>query len=114
VTPVLAMGLGLAAMTACTDDGGPRLEAATPASARRNATITLTGRRLCGTSGDCATAAGEIQLGLESPMVRAVVLSYSDTAAQIVVPEAAPIGVTSLIATVDERTSNALAFEVLP
>ena len=106
--------LGLVTLVACADDGGPRLDAATPSSARRNEMVTITGRRLCGTSGDCATAAGEIQLGLEPPMVRAVVVSYSDTATAIVVPASAPIGATSLIVTVGERSSNALAFEVLP
>lgn len=109
-----AMAVALATLSACADDGGPRLEAASPAAAPRNAMITITGRRLCGSSGDCATAAGEIQLGLEPPMVRAIVVSYSDSASQILVPAAAPIGATSLIVTVDERTSNALAFEVLP
>jgi hypothetical protein len=47
-------------------------------------------------------------------MVRTVVVSYDDTAARIVIPLAAPVGPTALIATVDERSSNALAFEVLP
>jgi hypothetical protein len=103
-----------AAAGGCADDGGPRLTAATPAAARRGATVTLTGARLCGARGDCATAAGEIDLGRSLPMVRAVVVDYTDTAAQIVVPDAAPLGQTAVIATVDERSSNALDFEVLP
>jgi len=98
----------------CVDDGGPRLETATPAAAARNATVTLTGSRLCGASGDCATAGGQVQLGLALPVVRAIVVSYGDTAAQIMIPPVTPIGPTTLLVTVNERTSNALDFEVLP
>jgi hypothetical protein len=105
---------GLVAVAGCADDGGPRLLAAMPSSARRSATVTLTGRRLCGARSDCTTAAGEVQLGIEPPMVRAIVVSYADTTAQIVIPPAAPVGGTSLIVTVGERSSNALDFEVLP
>jgi hypothetical protein len=101
------------ALVACSDAGGPRLVSASPAAASRNATVTLTGERLCG-GGDCARAAGEVTLGRDPPMVRTVVVSYDDTAARIVIPLAAPVGPTALIATVDERSSNALAFEVLP
>jgi hypothetical protein len=107
------VGLALAA-GGCTDDGGPRLLAVTPAAASRNSMVTITGRRLCGASGDCATAAGAIDLGLALPMVRAIVVSYADTSAEVVIPPVAPLGRTVLIATVDERSSNALDFEVLP
>lgn len=112
--PGAVMIFGLTALVACADDGGPRLMAATPAAAARNATVMLTGQRLCGSSGDCAMAGGEVQIGLELPMVRALVLSYSDTAAQIVIPLVTPVGKTALIVTVDDRSSNALDFEVLP
>ncbi|HEX7843683.1 MAG TPA: hypothetical protein VF469_39690 [Kofleriaceae bacterium] len=110
----LVIALGLAALPACAGDGGPRLAAVTPAAASRNATVMVTGSRLCGARADCASAAGEVDLGLEPPMVRAIVVGYSDTAAQIVVPAAAPVGATSLTVTVNERSSNALDFEVLP
>jgi hypothetical protein len=99
---------------ACADDGGPRLDTVTPAAAPRNATVTIAGRRLCGASGDCTTAAGEVQLGLEPPTVRVIVTEYSSTAAQVVIPPIAPVGSTSLVVVVDERSSNALGFEVLP
>ena len=98
----------------CTDDGGPRLDTATPGSASRSTTVTLTGSRLCGAAGDCATAGGEITIGLALPMVRAVITSYTDTSAQIVIPPATPLGATVLLVTVNERTSNGLDFEVLP
>jgi hypothetical protein len=105
---------GLPLLVACSDDGGPRLDGVLPAAASRNAIVALTGRRLCGASGDCGTAAGEVQLGITSPTVRAIIVSYSDTEAQITIPSAAPLGHTVLIATVNERSSNALDFEVLP
>ena len=98
----------------CSDDAGPRLESATPAAAERNAIVALAGERLCGAHGDCSTAGGEIQLGLDPPTVRANIVSYSDTSAQIVIPPVAPVGATVLIVTVNERSSNALDFEVLP
>jgi hypothetical protein len=99
---------------ACGDDGGPRLDSVVPRAAVRNAMVSITGRRLCGARGDCTTAAGEIQLGITPPMVRAIVVSYSDTSAQIVIPPVAPTGDTVLVATVNDRSSNALDFEVLP
>jgi hypothetical protein len=113
----LAIGsvvLGSIWASACSDDDGPRLEAAMPAAAMRDARVDLIGRRLCGAAGACASAAGEVQIGIEPPTVRAVVVGYADTSAQIVIPSVAPIGATVLIVTVNERSSNALAFEVLP
>lgn len=116
--PVPGVILGIllvpGALVACADDGGPRLSGVTPPAASRDARVTVTGSRLCGARADCATAGGEVALGLDPPMVRAVVVGYSDTAAQIVIPAAAPIGATALIVTVNERSSNALDFEVLP
>jgi hypothetical protein len=110
--PVSAV-LGLVA-PACADDAGPRLFAVTPSSARRNAMVTITGTRLCGAAGDCATAGGEIALGRDPPMVRAIVTDYSDSVAQIIIPTVTPVGPTAVIATVNEHASNALDFEVLP
>ena len=104
----------LAAAAGCAGDVGPHLDSASPSAAARNATVDITGRRLCGESGNCANAAGEVEIGLEPPMVRAVIVSYSDTDAQIVVPPSTPVGHTALIVVVDERSSNALDFEVLP
>jgi hypothetical protein len=111
VVMIFTLG-GVGALVACAGDHGPRLVAAMPAAAPRGAMVMLTGERLCG--GDCTTAAGEVQIGLEPPMVRAIVVSYADTAAEVVIPPVAPIGKTALIVTVDERSSNALDFEVLP
>jgi hypothetical protein len=101
------------ASTACSYDGGPRLDAVAPAKAAANATVTLTGRRLCGASGDCTRAGGSIVIGLSDP-VRATVTGYSDTSALIVIPPVAPIGTTEIVVTVNDQASNAIDFEVLP
>lgn len=103
-----------AVLAGCADDGGPRLDAVAPAAAQREAVVTITGRRLCGADGDCARATGEVLLGIEPPMVRANVVSYTDTAAAVAIPDVTPLGATSLVVTVGERSSNALAFEVVP
>jgi len=103
-----------ALLAACTDDGGPRLSAVMPPAARRADPITISGVRMCGRDGDCANAAGEVDLGREPPLVRVPVAAYSDTIAQLVVPTTAPIGATAVVFTVNERASNALDFEVLP
>lgn len=102
------------AASGCTDDGGPRLDAVTPAAAARNATVTLTGSRLCGPSGDCENAGGEVLLGISPPQISAQLLAYDASSAQVVVPNAAPTGPTDVLITVNDQTSNALAFEVLP
>lgn len=102
------------ALAGCVDDGGPRLETVTPSMAARGSMVTITGRRLCGETGNCATAGGEVQLGLDLPVVTANVVEYSDTNAVIVIPQVAPVGPTELVVTVNERSSNTLGFEVLP
>ncbi|MBL9017878.1 MAG: hypothetical protein JNL83_27070 [Myxococcales bacterium] len=111
---MIRLPLLLVCASACTDDGGPRLETATPAAARANAAVTLTGARLCGPAADCQRAAGQILIGLSPPQVRASVTSYADDRIELVVPPIASPGPTHLIAVVDERSSNALSFEVLP
>jgi len=111
---LLVLG-GLAGpLAGCTDDGGPRLETVEPGAAARNATVTLTGQRLCGPAADCAHAAGSILLGISPPQVHVNVVSYTDTTVQAVIPGIASLGATDLIATVNDRSSNALSFEVLP
>jgi hypothetical protein len=102
----------LLVLAACTTEPGPRLDSATPASAPHDATITLMGERLCGTSPDCLSVTSTIQLGLELPVIDAVITSYSDTSATIVIPDLAPIGATSIVLTVNNRASNALPFEI--
>ena len=112
-TGIIATGI-IAISASCVDHSGPQLDAVTPAGAHRNANVVVTGARLCGAKADCDTAGGEIQLGLSPPTVRANVISYTDTAAEIMIPALAPLGATSIVVTVNEHSSNALAFEVLP
>lgn len=100
--------------TGCAEDVGPRLERVTPAAAARGAVVTITGERLCGEPADCESAGGAIRIGLDPPTVQATILAYSDTSAEIMIPSIAPLGPTELVVTVNERGSNALAFEVLP
>jgi len=106
--------LALVASAGCADDGGPRLDAVTPSSAPRAELVTLSGHRLCGVAGDCAHATGDVVLGLSPPQVHVAVVRLEATSADVVIPTIAPVGPTHLIITVDERASNALAFEVLP
>ena len=83
-----------------------------PAAAPVGAVVTITGVRLCGESGDCETAAGEIRIGLDNP-VQAMVVDYANTTAMIRIPSITPVGKTELVATVNSHASNALDFEVL-
>jgi hypothetical protein len=97
------------------DDGGPRLESAMPAAAGHDATVTLTGTRLCiptATTDLCSPLT--VALGLDLPMVDAPVIAVSASSAMFTVPQAAPVGATEIIVTADGRSSNALAFEVTP
>lgn len=104
----------LVAVVGCTDDRGPRLLSVMPEAARRGAMVTVTGERLCGEAGDCGSAAGEFQIGLDVPVIKANVLSLEEGRAVLEIPALAEVGRTEIVLTVNERASNALAFEVLP
>lgn len=58
--------------------------------------------------------AATIQIGLDFPAIDAQITAYTATSATIIVPDNAPIGRTELVVTVNNRASNALAFEVVP
>jgi hypothetical protein len=107
---VKALALALAA---CTTEPGPRLDSVTPAAAAHGATVTLSGDRLCGTSNDCMAVTSTLQVGLELPVIDAVITDFTTTSATIVIPEHAPVGTTELVITINNRASNALAFEVI-
>jgi hypothetical protein len=109
---VIRVGAALLSIAACADDHGPRLVAATPPAAVAGALVTLTGDRLCGEGGNCETAGGAIRIGYDNP-VQAMIIDYANTSAEIRLPTITPVGKTVLIATVNERASNALEFEVL-
>jgi hypothetical protein len=108
---VKALALALAA---CTTEPGPQLDAVDPAAASHDATVTLSGERLCGTSSDCMAVTSTLQVGLELPVIDAVITDFTATSATIVIPDLAPVGKTELVITVNNRASNGLAFEVLP
>jgi hypothetical protein len=100
---------------ACADDGtGPRLHDVTPAQAAPGAAVALAGERFCGGAGECESVAAIVDLGLDPPLLRARVLAYAASSATIEIPALATPGATSLVLTVDGRSSNALDFEVLP
>ena len=107
---LVAAVLGLAACY----DSGPHLDNAQPSSGSANQAVLLNGSNLCGDSGACAGAAGEVDLGINPPYVRLPVTSYGDGTITIVIPEAAPPGKTRISVTVNGTTSNAISFEVLP
>ena len=101
----------LVLLVGCTDDRGPRLTSVTPEAAPRGARVTLTGELLC--AGNCEAAGGEIQIGLELPATLAMVIEYDDDRAVIEIPSQAAIGSSEIVVTVNDRASNAIAFEVL-
>jgi hypothetical protein len=106
--------LAVLAIVGCADGRGPRLLAAEPAAAGRGAQVMITGEHLCGEAANCDTAAGDVQLGLSPPTVRATVIDYADDRAIIEIPTVIDIGPTVIVVTVNEQASNALDFEVLP
>lgn len=101
----------LALLVGCTDASGPHLTEVTPAAAPRGARVTLTGERLC--AGDCETAGGEVQVGLGLPAAIATVIEYEDDRAVLEIPAQAELGSSEIVVTVNDRASNAIAFEVL-
>ena len=106
--------LAILGTAGCTDGTEPHLDRATPAAAAHGATVALSGARLCGTSNDCMHVTATIQIGLDLPTIDAPILGYTAGSATITIPDLAPTGMTEIVATVDNRSSNALAFEVLP
>ncbi len=90
----------------------PELTRVSPSGAAAGSSATITGSNLCGAAGDCAGAGGELDLGLDEP-VRAIVTSYAADEIVFTVPSIAPVGATQLVLTVDDDSSNALAFAVL-
>ena len=105
----------LLVVAACQQDPyTPYLSSVDPISAQHGAVVTIYGSLLCGPSSNCTNAGGEIQIGLDPPVVQAVIDNYTAYNVEITIPTAAPVGKTSLVLTVDGRSSNALAFEVLP
>ena len=106
--------VGALVLAACTpDETAPHLDGVTPTSARAGASISLVGDNFCGAAIDCVDVPAKFEFGLDPPMIQALVQSFASSSATIQVPPLAA-GPTSILLTVEGRTSNALAFEVLP
>ncbi|HTR55570.1 MAG TPA: hypothetical protein VMJ10_33060 [Kofleriaceae bacterium] len=90
---------------------GPRLDSVAPDLAAPGDLVQLTGSGFCGTSGDCATVAAQVELGTNPPYYQAAVMSWDQTGGQIIVPDM-PTGETDLVIDVDDQSSNALSFIV--
>lgn len=107
-------------LAACQPGNGPTIDRVEPAQATRGTMVTVYGERFCGEGraagdGTCTSLPpGAVDFGLELPMARALVASWTETAIDVTVPDAAMVGATDVIVTVDGRSSNGGAFEVLP
>jgi hypothetical protein len=114
------VGAAAVALAACQPGNGPTIDRVTPAQATRGTMVTVHGEGFCGEGraagdGSCTTLPpGAVDFGLELPMARALVLSWTEAAIEVTVPAAAQVGETDVIVTVDGRSSNGGAFEVLP
>ncbi len=112
-----AAALGLAA---CQPGSGPTIDRVEPVQAARGATVTVRGEGFCGEGrsvgdGSCEPLPpGSVDVGLELPMARALVQSWGEQSITVTVPDAARLGETVVIVTVDGRSSNGGDFEVLP
>lgn len=82
--------------------------------------VTVHGSDFCGEGraagdGTCATLPpGYVVFGIELPMARASVVTWSDVSIGVEVPAAAMTGEVAVVVTVDGRSSNSGGFEVLP
>jgi uncharacterized protein (TIGR03437 family) len=112
-------GAAAVALAACGVDG-PAIDRLEPATAAHGDIVTVHGAGFCGpdraaVGGECTSApSGAVAFGLNPPMARAPILSWSDAAIAVQVPAAAPLGPTAVIVTVDGRSSNAATLEILP
>lgn len=111
----------LLAAVGCQGVDGPTVDGVTPAAARIGADVVIAGRGFCGDrpvdpDGACAALpSGYASFGLEPPMIRAEVRTWTDTAIVAVVSPVLPYGrSTEVYVTVDGRSSNAVDLEVLP
>lgn len=96
----------------------PWIEAVDPPRGARGTTIVVRGDAFCGDEpppggATCeALVSGAVNFGITFPAVRAQVQEWSDDAISVTVPEAAELGTTTVVVTVDGRSSNGREFEV--
>ena len=97
---------------ACAADGGPRLSSVSPESPARGAVVEIDGQGFCGTSGNCANVSAFVQLGSSSPFIDVVPMTWTATAVTGLIPDAAPLGPTPLVMTVNGLASNELDLDI--
>jgi hypothetical protein len=96
----------------CAASTPAHLDDVTPSVVAPGGLVTVTGERMCGVPADCDHAAGEFQLDSDSP-VRAQVMTYGDTEAQLLIPAVTPLGMVTLVLVVNDTASNGLAMEIV-
>ena len=96
----------------CAASTPAHLDDVTPAAVAPGGLVTVTGERMCGVPADCAHAAGEFEIDSD-PAVRAQVMTYSDTEAQLQIPSVTPVGMVTLVLVVNDTASNGLALEIV-
>ena len=102
------------ALAACSGVDGPRLDSVTPQAARRGAEVVIAGERFCDVvDAGCTGAAPQVAFGLD-PQVRATLVTVDPARVRVIVPQASEVGASEIVVTAEGRSSNALAFEVLP
>lgn len=115
---MIALACGL---VACGGGGsGPVIDSLSPTAAARGAQLEILGERFCGDDDDRADAEGActtppngfVNLGMDADVVRATVRAWKDESIIVEVPQAAPVGPTLVIVTVNGVSSNAADFEV--
>ena len=104
----------VAAGGGCEAAGAPSLDSIAPGQARRGAIVELRGAGFCATA-DCSDSAiGAVDFGVELPQVRAAVVTWTVDRISVVVPQSVDTGAIEVLVTVEDRSSNAVDFEVLP
>lgn len=104
----------VAAGGGCEAASVPSLDSIAPAAAARGAIVELRGAGFCATA-DCSdSAVGAVDFGVEIPQIRAAVVTWAVDRISVVVPQSVDPGPIEILVTVEDRSSNAIDFEVLP
>ena len=106
------------ATSACAGNGGkyglePALDSATPDMAAENATVLLSGARLCGDTDQCTQAV--VQLYFLTPEQLEIQFQQNDAnTIGFILPSFVPVGATNIVVYVNDTASNELPFTVTP
>ncbi|MCE9577564.1 MAG: hypothetical protein K8W52_30725 [Deltaproteobacteria bacterium] len=96
---------------------GPQIDAASPTTVARGATVTLTGLRFCqdagvAADGSCAgPVTGTVDIDVDAP-IRAETTAWSDTEIKATIPTMAALGSTDIYLTSSGRSSNAVEITI--